>query len=122
MGSDRAHRKRWYGRGLSSASVKSQGEVAIKVISEDILQDIEEKPEEVSNAIQRLQVEVQTMAQVRHPNVLQIYNYGSISVQQQSAARQLQYITMEYVSGNTFRYTMSEEGFYRQTNRKRTVG
>ena len=86
-------------------------DVAIKVISEDILQDIEENPEEVSNAIQRLQVEVQTMAQVRHPNVLQIYDYGSISVQQQSAAKQVQYIVMEYVPGNTFRYTMSEEGF-----------
>jgi len=86
-------------------------DVAIKVISEDILQDIEENPEEVSNAIQRLQVEVQTMAQVRHPNVLQIYDYGSISVQQQSAAKQVQYIAMEYVPGNTFRYTMSEEGF-----------
>jgi serine/threonine-protein kinase len=86
-------------------------DVAIKVISEDILQDIEENPEEVSNAIQRLQVEVQTMAQVRHPNVLQIYDYGSISVQQQSAGKQVQYIAMEYVPGNTFRYTMSEEGF-----------
>ena len=86
-------------------------DVAIKVISEDILQDIEENPEEVANAIQRLQVEVQTMAQVRHPNVLQIYDYGSISVQQQSAAKQVQYIAMEYVPGNTFRYTMSEEGF-----------
>ena len=86
-------------------------DVAIKVISEDILQDIEENPEEVANAIQRLQVEVQTMAQVRHPNVLQIYDYGSISVQQQSAGKQVQYIAMEYVPGNTFRYTMSEEGF-----------
>ena len=85
-------------------------DVAIKVISEDILQDVEENPEEVANAVQRLQVEVQTMAQVRHPNVLQIYDYGSISVQRQGAAKQVQYIAMEYVPGNTFRYTMSEEG------------
>ena len=72
-------------------------DVAIKVISEDILQDVEENPEEVANAVQRLQVEVQTMAQVRHPNVLQIYDYGSISVQRQGAAKQVQYIAMEYV-------------------------
>lgn len=85
-------------------------DVAIKVISEDILQDVEENPEAVANAIQRLQVEVQTMAQVRHPNVLQIYDYGSISVPRQGAAKQVQYIAMEYVPGNTFRYTMSEEG------------
>ena len=45
-------------------------DVAIKVISEDILQDYEENPDEVANAMRRLQIEVQTMAQVRHPNVL----------------------------------------------------
>ncbi|RLC09242.1 MAG: serine/threonine protein kinase, partial [Deltaproteobacteria bacterium] len=43
-------------------------DVAIKVISENILQDSEENPEEVANAVKRLQREVQTMAQVRHSN------------------------------------------------------
>jgi len=86
-------------------------DVAIKVISEDILQDVEENPGEVAKAIERLQIEVQTMAKVRHPNVLQIYDYGSISAQRQGAVRQVQYIAMEYVPGNTFRYTMSEEGY-----------
>lgn len=90
-------------------------DVAIKVISEDILEDLEENPDEVANAMQRLQIEVQTMAQVRHPNVLQIYDYGSVSVQKQDATKQVQYIAMEYVPGNTFRYTMSEEGFDDET-------
>jgi serine/threonine protein kinase len=90
-------------------------DVAIKVISEDILQELEENPDAVANAMQRLQVEVQTMAQVRHPNVLQIYDYGSVSVQQRGAAKQVQYIAMEYVPGNTLRYTMSEEGFEEET-------
>ena len=40
-------------------------DVAIKVISEDILQDIEENPEEVANAIQRLQVEVKSGQRVK---------------------------------------------------------
>ena len=57
-------------------------DVAIKVISEEILQDFEENPEEVAYAMERLQIEVQTMAQVRHPNVLQIYDYGSVKAQQ----------------------------------------
>ena len=90
-------------------------DVAFKVLSEDILQDIDENPEEIVKAAQRLQVEVQTMAQVRHPNVLQIYDYGSVSVQHNGIAKQVPYIAMEYVPGNTFRYTMSEEGFGEET-------
>jgi serine/threonine protein kinase len=90
-------------------------DVAIKVISEDILQNSEENPEEVANAVKRLQREVQTMAQVRHPNVLQIYDYGSVNVQQKEATKEVQYIAMEYVPGNSFRYTMSEEGFDDET-------
>ena len=86
-------------------------DVAIKLISEDILGDLEENPEEVASAMKRLQREVETMAQVRHPNVLQIYDYGSVSVQQKDSLEQIQYIAMEYVPGNTLRYTMSEEGF-----------
>jgi serine/threonine-protein kinase len=91
-------------------------DVAIKVISEEILQDLEENPQEVASAMERLQREVQTMARVRHPNVLQIYDYGSVKVQQNGSSKQVQYIAMEYVPGNTFRYTMSEEGFDDETD------
>lgn len=90
-------------------------DVAIKVISEEILRDSEENPEEITNAMERLQREVQTMAQVRHPNVLQIYDYGSVKVQKKGSSEQVQYIAMEYVPGNTLRYTMSEEGFDDET-------
>ena len=90
-------------------------DVAIKVISENILQDSEENPEEVANAVKRLQREVQTMAQVRHSNVLQIYDYGSVNVRRKNGTEQVQYIAMEYVPGDTFRYTMSEEGFDEET-------
>jgi serine/threonine-protein kinase len=86
-------------------------DVAIKVISEEFFQDSDENPEEVANVMERLQREVQTMAQVRHPNVLQIYDYGSVKIQQEGSSEQAQYIAMEYIPGNTFRYTMSEEGF-----------
>jgi serine/threonine-protein kinase len=91
-------------------------DVAIKVISEEILQDLEENPQEVASAMERLQREVQTMARVRHPNVLQIYDYGSVKVQQNGSSKHVQYIAMEYVPGNTFRYTMSEEGFDDETD------
>lgn len=91
-------------------------DVAIKVISEELLQDSEESPEEVASAIERLQREVQTMAQVRHPNVLQIYDFGSVKVQRKGSTEKVQYIAMEYIPGNTFRYTMSEEGFDDETD------
>jgi serine/threonine-protein kinase len=91
-------------------------DVAIKVISEELLQDSEESPEEVANAMERLQREVQTMAQVRHPNVLQIYDYGSVKVQRKGSIEKVQYIAMEYIPGNTFRYTMSEEGLDDETD------
>ena len=90
-------------------------DVAFKVISEEILQDFEDNPDEVASAMKRFRTEVQTMAQVRHPNVLQIYDYGSVNVQQQGASKQVQYISMEFVPGNTFRHTMSEEGFDDET-------
>jgi serine/threonine protein kinase len=90
-------------------------DVAIKVVSEEILQGLEENPEEITNVMQRLQREVQTMAQVRHSNVLQIYDYGAVKVPKKKSFEQVQYIAMEYVPGNTFRYTMSEEGFDNET-------
>lgn len=90
-------------------------DVAFKVLSGDILQDEDENPEEVAKAVQRLSIEVQTMAQVRHPNVLQIYDYGSVGVNHNGTSRTVPYIAMEYVPGNTFRFTMSEEGFDEET-------
>ena len=56
-------------------------DVAIKVISQEMLQSFEDDPEEIENAIQRFRREVQTMAQVRHPNVLLIFDYGSAVVE-----------------------------------------
>lgn len=91
-------------------------DVAIKVISADLLQDFKEAPEEMAVAIGRFQREVQTMASVRHPNILQIYDYGSIQGGAKGTATPLEYISMEYVPGNSFRFTMSEEGFDTETD------
>jgi len=85
-------------------------DVAIKVISQEMLTDLEDNPEERAAAAARFRREVQTMAQVRHINVLQIYDYGSLTLQKQGVSRQVEYIAMEYIPGNTFRYTMSEQG------------
>jgi len=85
-------------------------DVAIKLISDQFLRDMEDNPEEVATAIGRFQREVQAMAQVRHPNVLQIFDYGSLKTSHGEHAVPVEYISMEYIAGETLRFTMSEEG------------
>jgi serine/threonine-protein kinase len=89
-----------------------QRDVAIKVASRDWLNAIEEDEEEVETALQRFRREVQAMAQVRHPNILQIFDYGSTETKKGADKYPVEYIVMEYIPGDTLRYTMSEEGFY----------
>jgi serine/threonine-protein kinase len=86
-------------------------DVAIKVISQEMLQSFEDDPEEIETAIQRFRREVQAMAQVRHPNVLQIFDYGSDVLTKDGKDVPIEYITMEFIPGATLRFTMSEEGF-----------
>ena len=87
-------------------------DVVIKVISPEWLETLADDDEELETGLQRFRNEVQTMAQVRHSNIVQIYDYGSLLVEKTDVAVQLEYIVMEYIPGNTFRATMSEEGFY----------
>ncbi len=86
-------------------------DVAIKVISDELLRDFEDDTVEIETAFGRFQREVQTMAQVRHNNILQIFDYGTIHASKENRSRPLEYIVMEYIPGDTLRYTMSEEGF-----------
>ncbi len=85
-------------------------DVAIKVISKEWLADIDDNPTERETGLQRFRNEVQAMARMHHPNVLQIYDYGSIGTESDGATKTLEYIAMEYVPGGTLRDTMSEEG------------
>lgn len=91
-------------------------DVAIKLISASLLLDMEAQPDEVASTLGRFQREVQVMAQVRHPNVLQIFDYGVVRVDGDDGPIPLEFIAMEYVSGNTLRFTMSEEGFNGETD------
>ncbi|CAB1056651.1 Serine/threonine protein kinase [Olavius sp. associated proteobacterium Delta 1] len=87
-------------------------DVAIKVVSEELLKDFEDDPEEIETAFQRFKREVHAMAQVRHPNVLQIFDYGSAAIQREAGDCPVEFIAMEYIPGDTLRFTMSDEGFY----------
>lgn len=85
-------------------------DVAIKIISQEVLANIEDDLEELNIAFGRFQREVQAMAQVRHPNVLTIYDYGEIPNTDAAGKFHTAYIAMEYIPGNTLRFTMEEDG------------
>ncbi|MBS0014634.1 MAG: protein kinase, partial [Desulfobacterales bacterium] len=65
------------------------------------------RQEEYDSELQRFRREVQVMARIRHPNVLQVYDFDQIQMDDKS----LDYIVMEYVPGPTLRQTMLVEGF-----------
>ena len=85
-------------------------DVAIKIISEEMLLEIEDEPEEMEIAFKRFQREVQTMAKVRHTNILNIFDYGELVHSVSEEEKTIEYIVMEYIEGDTLRFTMSEEG------------
>jgi len=91
-------------------------DVAIKVVSEELIKDFEDDPDEIETSFQRFKREVHAMARVRHPNVLQIFDYGSAVIQRETGDCPVEFIAMEYIPGDTLRFTMSEEGFYPEQN------
>lgn len=87
-------------------------DAAIKVVSQRWLKELSDDTLAMENGIERFRREVQIMAQVRHPNVLQILDYGSVSIEKGEEDSSVEYIAMEYVSGGTLRTTMTAGGFY----------
>ncbi|MBW2049384.1 MAG: protein kinase [Deltaproteobacteria bacterium] len=87
-------------------------DVAIKIISREWLESLEDNEEGLRSGLHRFRNEVEAMAQVRHPNVLHIFDHGTVTVKKQSIPISHEYIAMEFIPGGTLRSTMSEEGFY----------
>lgn len=87
-------------------------DVAIKVISQEWLESFDKDSRDVEMAVQRFRREVEAMAQISHPNILQVFDHDSITVKSCDQDRRIEYIVMEFVPGGSFRATMSEEGFY----------
>jgi len=97
--------------------VNLKRDVAIKVISREWLESCEENDEERETGLGRFRREVQAMAQLRHPNVVQIFDHGAVTVRQNGHQDlTIEYIAMEFVPGGILRDTMSEEGFYPEEN------
>ena len=95
-------------------------DVAIKVISREWLRSVSGDEEEIESTLARFRREVEAMAQIRHVNVLQIFDYGSTSVRKDEGDVPVDYLAMEYIPGGTLRATMSEEGFYPDDDRMKT--
>ncbi|KJS31333.1 MAG: hypothetical protein VR64_12105 [Desulfatitalea sp. BRH_c12] len=87
-------------------------DVAIKVVSREWLESIDEGDEEAETLLQRFRREVQAMAQIRHPNILQVFDHDAITIKKCEQDTPLEYFAMEYIPGGSLRDTMSEEGFY----------
>jgi len=87
-------------------------DVAIKVISREWLESIDDGDADTETPVQRFRREVQAMAQISHPNVLQVYDHDSVTVKKCEEDAPIEYIAMEYVPGGSLRATMSEDGFF----------
>lgn len=90
-------------------------DIALKIISQKFFQEFGDDPYEAQTCLERFQREVQVMAQIDHPNVLHLYDYGTILLKNGTESN-IRYIAMEFIPGATLRSTMSEEGFHPDDN------
>jgi serine/threonine-protein kinase len=96
--------------------IKLDREVAVKVLSQEFLDSFEGDEKEIQIALERFDREVKAMAQVRHPNVLQIFDHDRAVVKKNGGESSIQYIAMEYIPGPNLRSALLPEGM--QTNEK----
>ncbi|HJX32385.1 MAG TPA: bifunctional serine/threonine-protein kinase/formylglycine-generating enzyme family protein [Thermodesulfobacteriota bacterium] len=90
--------------------INLEREVAVKIISENLLSSFDGDQEEIQATMERFRREVLTMAQVRHPNILQVYDQDRAVVQRGGEELPIDYLVMEYIPGPTLRSTIPSEG------------
>jgi len=61
--------------------------------------------------MERFRREVLTMAQVRHPNILQVYDQDRAVIQRGGEGLPIDYLVMEYIPGPTLRSTILQKGY-----------
>jgi eukaryotic-like serine/threonine-protein kinase len=90
--------------------INLEREVAVKIISENLLSSFDGDEEEIQATMERFRREVLTMAQVRHPNILQVYDQDRAVIQRGGEELPIDYLVMEYIPGPTLRSTIPSEG------------
>lgn len=90
--------------------LKLQREVALKIISQELIDSYGDDQEEVEAEIERFRREVLAMAKTSHPNVLQVYDFeeGRLTLGEDEVA--LDFIVMEYIDGDTLSATIPRDG------------
>ncbi len=85
-------------------------EVAIKVVSRELLEAYQGDQEEIAAELERFRREVLAMAATRHANVLQVYDFEQAQVPAGEGRRSIDYIVMEYIPGPTLAATIPDQG------------
>ena len=87
--------------------INLQRNVAVKIISPEFVASLDGNAGELSAEMERFRREVQVMASIRHPNVLQVFDYDTAEIE----GSLVEYLVMEYIPGQTLKNTIPEEGF-----------
>jgi len=82
-------------------------QVALKIMSNEFIESLEGDEEEIISETMRFHREVQIMARMQHPNILQVFDFDQLEIN----GMKLDYIVMEYIPGLTLRGTMPEKGY-----------
>jgi len=89
---------------------KLKREVAVKVVSQELIDTYEGDQEEIAAEMERFRREVLAMAATRHPNVLQVYDYEQAPIECDGREQIIDYIVMEYIPGDTLSATIPAQG------------
>jgi len=87
-----------------------QRQVAVKIISRSFLESLASDENELDSEIERFRREVLIMSNLKHPNILQIYDFDEEEIKNE----RIEFIVMEYIQGTTLKRTISEEGMETQ--------
>lgn len=90
-----------------ASQVGLERRVALKIISKAYLESLEGDEEGMAVEIERFRREVRIMAHMRHPNIIQVYDFDQLEIEKST----YEYIVMEYVAGPTLSMTYPESGF-----------
>lgn len=98
---------------------KLEREVAVKVVSQELIDAYEGDQEEIDAEMERFRREVLAMAATRHPNVLQVYDYEQAPIEHDGREQTIDYIVMEYIPGDTLSATIPAQGLAEDEDRLR---